>query len=230
MLQALKKYKYDILICTSIIAISIIGKLHINYTFYRWGQSNTPSFDFILIGISYEFLKISIVIFSLVRISFGLKNKQKLRRYSVTAIISILIFIGSWILFFNFGQPGAVHFLRGYEKWVANNVEIDKIQNWLISGEADKYMNNTYNRSDFPEELPEYVTNFNPLLIIFQDDSDSGRGKYIKFDCGTGLSYTGIVIGLPTMKTQSDGVIKESESYYEYRLSIKPGIYIYDAG
>ena len=228
MLQLLNKYKYDILICVILITISIIGKLHTDYTFYRSGLKNTLSLDSMFIAIFYEFLKISIVIFSIVRISFGLKNKQKLRRYCITALISFLILVGSWILFFSFGQPGAVHFLRGYEKWVKNNVEIDKIQKWLISGEADKYIDEGY-LNEFPDKSPDFITSFKCNSITFHNP-DSKTDKYIEFDCSKALSYIGIVIGLPTMKMQQNGVIKESKSYYEYRRSIKPGIFVFDAG
>lgn len=228
MFNALKKYKYDLLICISLLAISIIENIHINFTFYRSGLRNTPSFSFIVIGLFYEFLKLSIVFLSVVRIFIGLKYYQRSRKYILTALLTVLIFIGSWILPFTIGQPGVVHFLRGYEQWVKKNVQIDKIQEWLAFGGADKYMNKSYS-DNFPDDFPEFIANFKYISIFFHN-SDSENGKCIEFDCSIGLSYTGIVVGLPDMKVQTKGVIKKSESFYEYRRLIKPGVYIFDGG
>ena len=158
---------------------------------------------------------------------------KALKKYKYHILIgttlAILILIGSLILPLMDGQPLAVHFLKKYEKWVKKNVEIDKIQEWLISGEADKYMNERY-IDNFPDDLPEFMTSSNPRYIFF-NDQESDREKSIEILYGgSALDHHGIVIGLPTSDTQQDGVIKESESYWEYRRSIKPGIYIYDGG
>lgn len=229
MSKALKKYKYDILICALIVIISIIENVHLYFDPYWGGLKNSSGFGPFLMILFYEPLKICIILCAILRIFYYFKSKQKLGSYIITILFTIIVFIGSWMLPFTIGQPGAVRFLNGYEKWVKKNVETDKIQEWLVSGEADRYMNEIYTY-DFPDDLPDFMKNFNRQYIYF-DGHESERGKSIVFEWGSALvGHWGIVISLPTNNTQQDGVIKESESYYEYRRSIKPGIYIFDGG
>jgi len=228
MFQKLKKipYKLEILILTTIPVISIIEWTHIDILSYRGGLRNFPSWGFILL-IIYEPLKIAVVVFAVVRFCI-VKHVKRLKKYFTTAILSILIFIGSWILPFICLPPGAVFFLKGYEKWVSKNVDIKAIQIWLLSGEADKYIGQIY-AGNFPDDLPDFMTNFNPKSMEFHGE-ESEKGKCIEFESGGGLAHWGIVVGSPTMKTKQEGVIKHSESDYEYRRSIQPGVYIFDRG
>ena len=228
MFQKLKKipYKLEILILTTIPVISIIEWTHIDILSYRGGLRNFPSWGFILL-IIYEPLKIAVVLLTFFRFLY-VKYVKKLKKYFTTAILSILIFIGSWILPFICLPPGAVFFLKGYEKWVSKNVDIKAIQTWLLSGEADKYIGQIY-AGNFPDDLPDFMTNFNPKSMEFHGE-ESEKGKCIEFESGGGLAHWGIVVGSPTMKTKQEGVIKHSESDYEYRRSIQPGVYIFDRG
>jgi len=194
---------------------------------YRNGLRNLFSFSFIFLIFIYEPLKIAVVVFAVVRFCI-VKHAKKLNKYFITAILSILMFIGSWILPFHCLPPGAVFFLKGYEKWVSKNVDINAIQTWLLSGEADKYTGEQYS-PNYPDDFPDFMTNFNPNIIIFHGE-ESEKGKGVEFQTGLGLAYWGILVGSPATKTKQEGVIKHSESDYEYRRSIQPGVYIFDRG
>lgn len=230
MYKNLKKIPYtlEILILTTIPVITIIEKLHIDILCYRNGLRNLFSFSFIFLIFIYEPLKIAVVVFAVVRFCI-VKHAKKLNKYFITAILSILMFIGSWILPFLCLQPGAVSFLKGYEKWVSKNVDVKAIQTWLLSGEANKYMGHTYGDT-FPDDLPDFMTDFEPELIFFREE-ESERGKSIEFETGPGLNRWGIVVASPTTKTKQKGMIKDPDtSYVEFRRPIIPGVYIFDGG
>ena len=135
MLRTFKKipYKLDIFIVTTILIISIIERVHIDLTFYRAGLTNSHTYAFIPLIFLYELLKIAVVLFAVIRISFYLMPEKKHKKYIITALLSIAIFIGYWILLITFFEPGAVYFLKGFEKWISKNVDIVAIQTWFLS-------------------------------------------------------------------------------------------------
>ena len=205
MLKTLKKipYKLDILILTTMIIISIIEWTHISILDYRAGLSNSHSISFIYV-IYYEPLKVVAVLFAIVRIFLNLKHGKE-RMKCTSALLSILIFFGSFILEFTCCPAGAVTYLEGFEKWVSKNVDINAIQSWILSEEADKYLGRRYENGNFPPELPDFITNFDPLFIDFHGH-ESEKGKCIEFIWGSGISgLKGIVVGSPEMKTMQKG-------------------------
>ena len=123
--------------------------------------------------------------------------------------------------------PLAATFLRGFEQWVLREVDTDAIQQWL-AGEGRNYAGRQYN-GDFPEELPDFLVRFKPKLVRFSNPASEG-GLHIEFGCGGGLSYWGLIVGLPDMPTPKEGDIDLSESETEFRRPIKPGVYIFDRG
>lgn len=230
MVKNLKRipYKFDILILTLLLVISIIEKLHIGILSYRHGLKNLFSISPMFLIFIYEPLKVSVVILAIFRFVY-VKHVKKLNKYFYTAILSIILFIGSWLIPFLCFSPGAVTFLQGYEKWVEKNVDIKAIQTWLLSGDADKYVSSQYG-DNLPDDFPDFMTNFEPRFITFNTEY-SKRGKSIQIETGLGLNIWGIVIGLPTTKTKQQGRIEEpGSSYVEYRRPIIPGVYIFDGG
>lgn len=217
------------------LTVSIIGIVHLDMISYKAGLINGQvfmQFFSLLFFVSfYELSKVAIVLFAVIRFFFHLKPGQRKKRYAVTALISVLIFIGSWVFFFTLHQPGTVHYLRGYEKWVTNNVDVNTIQTWILSPEADKYLKNkpnAYFNDDFPEDLPDFITKYNPEYIAFYKDN-SENGRCIKITWRNGISeYKGIVVGSPAKKTKQEELIKHSNSNFEYRRLIKPGVYVVD--
>lgn len=235
MLKAMRKIncKLDIIIIGAMLTVSIIGIVHLDMIFYKAGLVNGEVFmlffSSLLFVLFYELSKVAIVLFSVIRNFFHLKPDQRKKRYAVTALISVLIFIGSWVFFFTLHQPGAVHYLRGYEKWVINNVDVNTIQTWMLSPEADKYLknkSNVYFNDDFPEDLPNFITKYSPKYIAFYKDNSENE-RCIKILWRSGISeYKGIVVGSPTVKTKQEELIKHSNTDFEYRRSIKPGVYV----
>jgi uncharacterized membrane protein len=231
MLQALSKinYKFDIIIITIILAISIIEQIHTDMIFYNAGLVNGIGFKAIPYGLLYEILKIVIVLFAVTRIFFHLKPDKRNKKYAVTALVSVLIFIGSWVFMFTVDQPGAVYYLRGFKEWVTKNVDVDAVQAWILSEEADKYLKNkpsAYFKDDFPGDLPDFITNFGPEYIAFYEDNSENE-RCVKLTWLHGISeYKGIVIGSPAMKTKQEELIKHSNYDFEYRRSIKSGVYV----
>jgi hypothetical protein len=229
MYKSLKKipYKLEILILIIIPFISIIEYAHMAILSNRGGLSNFPSWGFILF-ILYEPLKVAVVILAIFRFVY-VKHVKKLNKYFNTAILSIPIYIGSLILPFFFLPPGAVFFLKGYEQWVSKNVDFKVIQTWLLSEEADKYIGNTY-AGNLPDDLPDFVINFEPKSIYFKAE-ESEKGKSIIFEWGGVFGHWGIVISSPTTKTKQQGIIEEpGSSNVEIRHPIIPGVYIFYDG
>jgi hypothetical protein len=221
-------YALDILILTAIPVITIIEHVHIHTLCYRNGFRNLFSFSFIFLPFIYEPLKVAVIILAIVRLCI-VKHAKMLNKYFITVILSILMFIGSWILPFYCFQPGAFHFLKGYEKWVSKNVDVKAIQTWLLSGEADKYIGNSYG-DKFPDDFPNFLINFEPNYISFHAEY-SERGKCIEIETGLGLDIWGIVVTSPTTKTIQNGTVKDPDtSYVEYRRPIMPGVYIFHGG
>jgi hypothetical protein len=226
MLQALRKihYKLDIIILTAILAISIIESVHTDMIFYNAGLVNGHAFKAVSYGLLYELSKIIIVLFAIVRIFFHLKPGKRNKKFAVTALASLLIFIGYLISLPMFHQPGAVYYLRGFKEWVTKNIDVDAAQIWILSSEADKYFGHRYYRDNFLSELPDFIKNVKPEWI---DVYESEKGRCIEFTWPSGFSeYKGIVVGSPTMKTKQEELIKHSNYDFEYRHSIKPGIYV----
>lgn len=226
MLQVLRKinYKFDIIIIMIILAVSIIGIVHLDMIFYDAGLENGYTFEVISYGLLYELSKIVIVLFAIARIFFHLKPGKRNKRYAITALVSFLIFIGSWVFFFTIHQPGAVHYLRGYGKWVTKNVDINAIQTWILSQEVDIYLGRAYDRASIPSDLPDFIRNVNPEWIYIHEHE---TGKCIKLTWIHGISeYKGIVVGSPAMKTKQEELIKHSNYDFQYRRSIKPGVYV----
>jgi hypothetical protein len=234
MLQAMRKinYKLDIIIIGAIIVVSIIETVHTDMIFYNAGLVNGIGFKAVPYGLLYELLKIVIVIVAITRLSFHLKSGRRSKKYSITALASVLIFIGSWIFTFAFDQPGSVYHLRGFKKWVAKNVDVDAVQTWGMSQGAEKYFKNKpsmYFKADFPEVLPDFIRNFGPDVIIFRA-GESDEAKQIVIEWSALDTSWGIVVGSPAMKTKQEGMIRHPKYQYEFRYPVMPGIFVFTEG
>jgi hypothetical protein len=232
MFQAFKKipYKLDILIIASILAISIIEEVHINKIFYDSGCANTPGYRALPFIFLYEILKIIVVLFAIVRLPFRFKVCNKQKKYFITLLLPIVIYIGGWIFFFSLHQPGAVYSLKGFQEWVSQNIEVDAIQAWIQSEEAEKYFlgQNSFSEK-LPDDIPDFIKNIDSEYVFFHNEA-SDTGKSIELGWSQLGGCWGIVIGLPSKVYKTKGRFKKGISDVEYRRPIKPGIYIFDAG
>lgn len=232
MLKALKKipYKYDISILTIILVFSIIEKVHINRVFFNNGLANINPLNAFPILIIYEVVKIVLLfVYAIVGVLISPKKENQLLQLSMRIMFSILIYFGTCLFPFISGQPGDAYFLKGFEKWVLQNVDIDAIQTWIQSEESDEYLGKEYAGESLQEEIPDFVKNFDPEFVFFYD-YDSETGKSIVLGWSTLGGTWGIVIGPPTMKVQTEGTFQKDVDNVERRHLIKPGVYIYSEG
>lgn len=119
--------------------------------------------------------------------------------------------------------------MRGYAKWVTQNVDVDTIQTWILTPKADKYFKNkptAYFKNNLPGDLPDFITKYSPEYIAFYEDNSENE-RCIKLTWIHGISeYKGIVIGSLAMKIKQEELIKHSNYDFQYRRSIKPGVYV----
>lgn len=140
-----------------------------------------------------------------------------------------LLILSSIFINFIIRQPGAVYFLRGYEKWVENNVDIPAIQQWLVALPPEYSEERYFEAEDFSEPLPEAIQKLEPYHMEFGEFQEARR--FVRFEWGSALGHWGIQIGLPDMETpEGEECIKHSNYDYEYRRPIQPGVYIFDRG
>ena len=238
MLQTIKKisYKLDVLIIITILTISTSECLFLYFSPYLGGLRNKGSLFLLcfIVILFLEPLKIFIVLAAIIRIFSKSIFSNKHAKY-LSALLSFLILIGSWswlVTFMIDGNP-IPKFLKGYEKWVTKNIDINSVQNWLESGEADKYIierdsNNYF--EDSRDNLPDFITSQDPSYIFF-NGQDTERGKSIELEWGGGMEHWGIVIGLPSSNSQQEGINREQySSYTEHRHPIQTGVYIFNGG
>lgn len=211
------------------LTVSIVARVHTNLIFYNEGLVNRVGFQAVLYGLFYELLKIIIVIVVITRLSFHLKSGRRSKKYFVTALVSVLIFIGSWTFMFTFNQPGSVYQLKGFKKWAVKNVDVDTVQTWMISEQADKYFKNkpnTYFKHDFPEDLPDFITNVGPDYITFLDGESNEEKQIIIGWIALDTSW-GVIASSPAMNMKQEEKIRHSDHFYEFRYPIKPGIFVF---
>jgi len=226
MLQTLRKinFKFDIIILMSILAVSIIDRVHTDMILYNAGLVNGPEFKVISYGLLYELLKVVIVLFAIIRIFFNLSPGRRNKKYVATALFSFLIYIGSCVFVFTLHKPGSVYYLRGFKEWATRNVDIDAVQVWILSKEADEYIGHRYEQGNVPSDLPDFIKNVNPFWI---DCYESENGRFIELLWPHAFSeYKGIAVGSPAIKTEQEELIKHSNYNFQYRHSIKPGVYV----
>lgn len=174
-----------------------------------------------------EPLKIAILIYTLARLVCP-KHDLRPRQYLFAMLLCILIFAGSWVLGSTSLSPVA-GFLKGCEEWIDRNVDVDAIQTWLMSDEADAHMGQHHLSGNLRDNLPHFVTDFDPKYIVFYG-RESDEERSLKFEWGGALNHWGFVVGLPTMKASQKGRFRRGGSVVEYRRPIKPGVYVYNAG
>jgi hypothetical protein len=119
--------------------------------------------------------------------------------------------------------------LRGYEKWVEKKIDIEAIRQWLIALPPEYSGQYYFDAKDFPKELPLAITNLDPYHMNLSEFKNGQR--QVEFEWGRALGHWGIRIGLEGMETpKEEECIKFSESEWEYRRPIQPGVYIFDRG
>jgi len=219
-------HKTGILFPTTILVISIIELAGSYVLSYNQGLKNSFLPVAAIPCCVFEPLKLFILIVVIARLAYP-KQDIICKQYLVSALLSILIFVFSWALPMTVWHPGS-GFLKGYEKWVERNVDVDGIQTWLLSEETEKYLGQRFSIGSL-DPLPQLVTHFEPKHIAFYGD-DYEKGRCVVFEWGGALAHWGFVVGLPAMKAKQKGRFHKGSSEVESRHPIKPGVYVYLSG
>lgn len=186
----------------------------------------------LLLG-GFILLCIGAIVNTLITIIKATKMKKVEWSKLLLTVFPLLALSGTY-LFFTVSSSsetsaGAWDFLRGYEKWVGENVDITAIQEWLVSLPPEYSGQSFFEAITFPEELPETITKLDPYHMNFSEFKDGKRS--VTFEWGSGLGHFGIVIGLPGMETpEGEELIKHTDYDYEFRRPIQSGVYIFDRG
>ncbi len=225
---SVRHYKFEIILLFFIVVITLIHKLFIVRMDYIAGLYGNPFYTLmilplILILLGLFLLLLIIALVNLIRIFVQAVKLKKVNWLKV--LLCLVPFLICFILFIS-RKPGAVYFLKGYEKWVQKEVDIASIQKWLKS--LPPYYSETYyfEAKDFPEELPEAITKLKPYHMYFGKFEKENRS--VEFEWGSALGHWGIKIGLPGMETPNEEYVKLKDSSPEFRRPIQSGVYIFE--
>ena len=230
-------YKVLVVVSWAVLGIILLDQLLFYADRYFAGRRNSPSAlwcVFLLFSRASGALLLLFAAGLLVALAFKRDLGYKKTSFGIISFLLALFVFGASLVFWKIAPAGAQVFLKGFEKWVIKQVDVDSIQLWLQSADEKHWESgHCYGMSPIvkaiPEEFPNFLKDFNPQYLRFEQSKLDGK-KIIRFEWGGPLGHWGIVIGDPNMKMPEPGVEKISDSYWEYRRIIGPGVYIYDGG
>ncbi len=220
------QYKFDVIFVLVFLAISILGQLYIRHTEYEGGLANQGGCGLLPMLYFLAAELILLVFYSIcfiVRVFLSTRTVKNILIKITYVVMPFAIFFGSFMITI----PLTPVFLKGFEKWVLKEVDINAIQQWLAT-EGQQYKCE-YFTEDFPKEFPAFLTKNKPYIIIFEN-SELDNTRYIDFRWGGGMDSWGLRIGSPSMKMPEQGMLKIREGYYEFRRPIAPGVYVFEGG
>lgn len=232
-IHKLKPYLVQIIVLILICITIIIESVHFYIMEYFAGLYNDPSLHSFFAGLFFDFLKVPLLLVAFIGLAVNLFKKFKI--YKNIGINFFLLGLSLGVFISNRyvripGPPGATVFLRGFDKWIRKNVETAAIQEWLATIDDRHFGKVYYADTGLPNEFPKFIINLNPQLISF-GYSELDNTKIAKLSWGSGLlGEWGVIIGNSNMEMPKPDVEKISDSYWEYRKIIEPGVYIYDGG
>jgi len=229
--QRNRSHTLDIVLAGAVIVL-VGGGSYLTYqTEYLGGVGNEPNHGFIFfVGLVLPMLIVIFIAFVcyLIRLfPWPATLGHRLLRLAFL-LLPPALFFGSFFL----TTPLAAVFLKGFEQWVAQEADIDAIQEWLAT-DGRQFTGQTFTlepNTDAPEELPTCLTALRPWRISFSDGEAAGEMSIeLSWPCGFSDEY-GLIVGPPTMHTPETGMIKVREGCNEFRRPIQPGAYIFDRG
>jgi hypothetical protein len=231
---------------TNIIAWAVVaflvGMLFTNHYVlsYVGGQINCPSL-WMFWFIPQLFLPLWLVAVAAGVLIFAF-FKQILGKATIIVCVmpSVLIigmFVGGLVSeYLYFGEPGAMTFLRGFEKWAERNVDTGAIQEWIVRAPESYWgdpcePNGKFYRAEeeLPKELPKCFTEFKRQYVIFERSELDGS-RIVRFGWGGGMFHWNLVVGDPNMKIPELTEEWYSDYEVEFRRMLKPGVYVYTRG
>jgi hypothetical protein len=231
----LATYKFDLLWVFLAFLPILIKVFFFTDLSYKSGLAGNPFYfigRFMFGGLLLGGLFLSLILIVLINIIWSIIKSYRTKKVNwlklSLSIFPLLILLPPAFYWSSVSEPGAVPFLRGYEKWVQKEVNIPAIQEWLASLPSEHSGKYYFEAKDFPGKLPEVITKLNLYHIYFSEFKDGQR--QVEFEWGSAFGHWGIRIGLPGMDCPEEGCIKLSESEWEYRRPIQSGVYIFDRG
>ena len=185
----------------------------------------------VLSPIGWAFALIAIILLVIAFCRGGFTRKRTL--LCMAPAVLMVGFCVGWFL----PPVGAVTFLQGFEKWVAENIGTAEIQSWMADADKDFWGDRPDNldskfyglETELPDDLPPCFPSAKLQYLSFERSELDGS-KIVRLEWGGALGHWGVVIGDSNIKMPGPGVEKVSDSYWEYRRILKPGVYIYDGG
>lgn len=125
-------------------------------------------------------------------------------------------------------HPLAEIFLMGFEQRMLKQVDIEAIQQWLLT-EGAKHSGRTY-RYDLPVDLPASVAGVHPPTVVFSE-AVSDRDMTVEFLwIEPHGDEHGLVVGPRSMQTPPAGMMRTPDGRHEFQRPIKPGAYVISRG
>ena len=223
----LARYKSEVVILGFFAAMAIGGPWFAGHLEYVGGTKNSHGDGFLVLMAVYGLLLLAgagFTVHAIIQLILPPYTCRHilLRLAFVTA--PALILVGGFIANFRIGAPSSP-FLRGFERWVVREVDIDAIQQWLAT-EGRKYAGQSVRSRD---ELPDFLVRFKPAYIRFRD-LPAGTGLCVEFEWGGPPGHWALIVGPPDMPMPEGDPPDLGPSEVEIRHPIRPGVYIRDRG
>jgi hypothetical protein len=221
-----KPYVPDIVLTAVVVALAAGGSYFPDWAEYTGGLRG--------VGVGCGFLLVLgmrplIVLVSLVVAVRWFLAKRHTPSHKLLRLTFPAICLAAILIPIRVSEPAAAAYLRGFERRMLEEVDIDAVQQWLIANGLE-YAGREY-FSDFPAELPGCLTEFHPWVIRFGDvASEHGITVEFRWLAPHGENF-GLIVGPPTMKTPEEGMIRLPDSgFNEFRCPIKLGVYVFARG
>ena len=230
--------KACIILITALSILAIGGSILIRRFEYVAGTRNDVYYSFshgfhlsLILRLLLTFIAISASILAFIRLISLVLKHSNIRQILFMLALLILgpVIVCCAFLYITPPLSPSPVFLKGFEKWVMQEADIDAIQTWL-SNEGAKHAGQHYSAEDgFGEDLPECLVNLNPKFISF-NNSASQNGPSVEITWSFFRDYYGLIVGYPEMETPKKGRIKLHRDHYEFRCPVKRGAYVFIRG
>jgi hypothetical protein len=218
----------------------LAGILYANQNFlsYIGGQINYP-LTMIFLFIIFSCFGLVLLASAIMLLIIGFCFRNKIKAVAISSSIIGTFIVGIFAGFFvpTTFEPGAVTFLRGFKGWVSRNVDTDAIQNWIVDanesfwdyGISKDFAEVYKTPSGYTEKFPDFLVEFKPQRAYFER-SRLDYSRMIEYIWGGGMFHWNLIIGEPNMAMPE--LMEEWYDDYdvEFRIILKPGVYVYSRG
>jgi hypothetical protein len=224
-----RSYTLDIVLAAAVVVLVAGGSYLMYRAEYLGGMSNDPNQGFITgfpLLLAMLPLTFVVVVCELVRLfPWPRTSGHRLLRLAFL-LFPPVVFSGSFVA----TTPLAEAFLKGFERWVAREADLDALQDWLTTGGRRFASESLFLHRENSEALPACLTSLRPWHVSFRaGGTEDEITVELCWPAGFSDEY-GLVIGPPTMGTPKTGMIKVRQNCHEFRRPVRPGAYIFTRG